>query len=147
MGTVKDILAKKGRDVATVTRDQTVLAAAEEMNRRRIGSLVVVEEGTVVGIFTERDILTRVVAARRDPAATRVEEVMTTPVAVCRPDTRIEECRGVMTNQRIRHLPVIADGRLAGIVTSGDVLASEMAEQQQTITYLQEYIHGPRGVA
>lgn len=142
MATVRDILAKKGAFVAAVGRDHSVLDAAKEMNTRRVGSLVVTEGESVVGIFTERDILTRVVAVRRDPETTPVGEVMTAPVAVCHPDTTVEECRGVMTKQRIRHLPVVENGRLVGIITSGDILAREMAAQQSTIEYMHEYLYG-----
>jgi CBS domain-containing protein len=141
MATVRDILAKKGGYVAAVGRDHSVLDAAKEMNVRRVGSLVVIEGESVVGIFTERDILTRVVAVRRDPETTSVGEVMTAPVAVCHPETTVEECRGVMTNRRIRHLPVVADGRLVGIITSGDILAQEIAAQQTTIEYMHEYLY------
>jgi len=144
MATVRDILAKKGGFVAAVARDHSVLAAAKEMNARRVGSLVVIEGDSVVGIFTERDVLSRVVAARRDPETTSVGQVMTAPVAVCHPETTLEECRGVMTNRRIRHLPVVADGRLVGIITSGDILAQEIAAQQTTIEYMHEYLYGSR---
>jgi CBS domain-containing protein len=143
MTTVSDILAKKGTAVASIGRDSTVLDAAHAMNERRIGALVVTEGDSVVGIFTERDVLTRVVAPQRDPATTRVAEVMTASVACCRPDTRLEECRTVMTDRRIRHLPVVDEGRLVGIITSGDVLASEMAAKNETIEYLHAYVHGP----
>ncbi len=144
MATVRDILAKKGGFVAAVARDHSVLDAAKEMNARRVGSLVVIEGDSVVGIFTERDVLSRVVAARRDPETTSVGQVMTAPVAVCHPETTLEECRGVMTNRRIRHLPVVADGRLVGIITSGDILAQEIAAQQTTIEYMHEYLYGSR---
>jgi len=144
MATVRDILAKKGGFVAAVARDHSVLDAAKEMNARRVGSLVVIEGDSVVGIFTERDVLSRVVAARRDPETTSVGQVMTAPVAVCHPETTLEECRGVMTNRRIRHLPVVADGRLVGIIPSGDILAQEIAAQQTTIEYMHEYLYGSR---
>jgi CBS domain-containing protein len=142
MATVRDILANKGSCVAAIGENHSVLEAAREMNARRVGSLVVLEGETVVGIFTERDILTRIVAVQRDPAKTSVGEVMTTPVAVCHPGTTVEECRGVMTNKRIRHLPVVEDNRLVGIVTSGDIMASEIAAQQTTIEYMHEYLYG-----
>ncbi len=142
MATVRDILAKKGSFVASIRESQTVLEAAREMNARRIGSLVVTEGDTVTGIFTERDVLTRVVAVQREPDKTPVGKVMTTPVAVCHPDTSVEECRGVMTGKRIRHIPVVENSRLVGIVTSGDIMAQEIATHQQTIEYLHEYLYG-----
>lgn len=143
MYTAKDILSKKGSFVASVRKSNTVLEAAREMNARRIGAVVVTDGESVVGIFTERDILTRVVSAQRDPETTLVGEVMTTPVAVCRQDTKFEECRSVMTSRRIRHLPVVEGNNLIGIITSGDLLAHTVEEHETTIHYLNEYIFGP----
>ena len=140
MPTVRDILAKKGSDVITVAPKETVLHAAELMNERGIGGLVVAEGARPVGIFTERDILRRVVAPRRDPAATKVAEVMTTPVTACGPDTPVEECAAMMTAKRIRHLPVVGERGLAGVITIGDVLAFQVSEQQATIDYMHHFM-------
>src|SRR5262245_24443076 len=107
MATVNDILADKGSQVFTTGKSATVLEAALVMNEHRIGALVVLEDGRVAGMFTERDVLRRVVAERRDPVATPVAEVMTHEVVVCTPATPLEEARGVMKNRRIRHLPVV----------------------------------------
>jgi len=136
MPTVQEILARKGSNVISVKPGETVLKAAELMSERGIGGLVVTEGGRLVGIFTERDILRRVVAPQRDPAATRVAEVMTTPVTACAPDTSVDECAAMMTAKRIRHLPVVADRGLAGMITIGDVLAFQVREQQATIDYM-----------
>ena len=144
MPTAKSILDEKGTDVATVSSESSVLDASKLMNERRIGALVVITGDRVVGIFTERDMLTRIVAAGRTPDGTRVAEVMTSPMACCRRDTSIAECKGVMTSKRIRHLPVVEDGKLYGMISSGDVLAGEVAAQQATIEYLHEYLHGRR---
>ena len=142
MPTAQSILDRKGTDVATVDQDTTVLDAAEVMNERRIGAVVVTAGERVVGIFTERDVLQRVVAAKRVPANTRVGDVMSTPMACCKRTTSLAECRTLMTQKRIRHLPVVEDGALHGIVSSGDILASEVAQQQDTIEYLHEYLYG-----
>ena len=144
MPTVDKVLKEKGTEVASIGREQSALEAAREMNIKRIGSLVVVEAGKVVGIITERDILRRPVAKERDPSKTTVSEIMSTPVACCRTDTKLEECRGVMTDKRIRHLPVVEDGRLRGILTSGDILAQEINEHKGTIEYLHEYLYSPQ---
>jgi CBS domain-containing protein len=144
MSTVHSILCRKGADIITVEADQSVLAAAERMNERGIGGLVVVEGERMVGIVTERDILRRVVAAERNPSLTPVREVMTSPVACCRRDTSLAECRSVMTNQRIRHLPVIDERGLCGIVTIGDLMAHEVGEHEATIEHLSGYIFGPK---
>ena len=140
---VKDILPKKTQKVASVTQDSTVLEAAKLMNQHRIGAVVVTKGPTVVGIFTERDILTRVVASKVEVASTRVSEVMTTPVACCRSDTPLSECQAVMTSKRIRHLPVVDNNCLVGLVSIGDLMAHQLSTDQQTIHYLQEYLYGP----
>ncbi len=144
MPTAQIILTRKGSDVATIDRSATVLDAATRMNERRIGALVVTSGEKAVGIFTERDVLIRVVAAGRDPKTTKVEGVMTSPMACCRRDTPLAECRAVMTHKRIRHLPVVEDGRLYGIISAGDLLATEVADQKQTIEYLHEYLFAHR---
>jgi len=141
MPSVQSILDRKGTEVATVDSNASVLDAAKRMNERRIGALVVISDDTVVGIFTERDVLTRVVGPGRDPARTVVRDVMTTPMACCKRDTKLAECKGVMTAKRIRHLPVVEDGKLYGMISAGDLLASEVADQQATIEYLNEYLY------
>jgi CBS domain-containing protein len=143
MPTVQDILNHKGREVATVQRERSVLEAAREMNRLRIGSLVVVDGPRVVGMFTERDILVRVVAEARDPNKVTVGQVMTAPVVCCSPETDLAECKGIVTGRRIRHIPVVAGGELLGIITSGDIMARESLEREVTIESLCEYIGGP----
>jgi CBS domain-containing protein len=143
MPTVRDILSRKGAAVATIDRSRTVVEAAQLMNARRIGSVVVLEAREVIGIFTERDILVRVVAARRNPETTAVAEVMTAPVVCCTPEAELQECKALVTNQRLRHIPVVDDGHLVGIVTSGDILAREAFEREGAIESLTEYIVGP----
>lgn len=142
MPTVQSILDRKGSAVASVDRTASVLQAAQLMNDKRIGAVVVVSGDRAVGIFTERDVMTRVVATRKEPEKTLVADVMTSPMAVCRRDTKIVECRTIMTQRRIRHLPVVEDGKLYGLISSGDILAGEVAEQQATIEYLHEYLYG-----
>lgn len=144
MPNAQSILDKKGSDVATADRKTTVLDAAKTMNQRRIGAVVVTDGDRVIGIFTERDILNRVVAAGKDPMTTLVGEVMTSPMACCRRDTRLAECKTVMSQKRIRHLPVVEEGKLYGMISAGDILASEVSDQQATIEYLHEYLYGRR---
>lgn len=144
MATVKDILAEKGFDVLSTSRQTTVLHAAELMNQRKVGSVLVMTDDHIDGIFTERDVLSRVVAAKRDPATTPVGDVMTTELACCKPQTSIEEARVFMRSKKIRHLPVIdADNRLHGLISIGDLNAWRLDNQEQTISYLQEYLYGP----
>jgi len=144
MATVQSVLDRKGSQVVTIDVAETVLAAAKLMNERSIGGLVVLDGGQVAGMFTERDILRRVVAAQRDPARTPVGDVMTTQVAFCRRDTLLDDCRAVMTERRIRHLPVMDDQCVCGIVTIGDLTAHEVTDREATIQYLNEYIFGVR---
>ena len=139
---VRDVLNKKGPHVASVSAGQSVLSAAQLMNDRRIGSVVVTKGDSVVGIFTERDILTRIVAEKRDPVTTEVGDVMTSPCAVCSPEDELDQCQAIMTEKRIRHIPVVSEGRLVGIISSGDVMASDRIELESTIRYLNDYIFG-----
>lgn len=143
MAQVRELLERKGSQVLTTGPGASVLRAAVLMNEHRVGSLVVVDGGRVVGMFTERDVLQRVVAGRRDPGATRVGEVMTAAVVCCSPETTVDEARGVMRDRRIRHLPVAdAGGRLLGLVSIGDLNAQLQAAQEQTVFLLTEYIQG-----
>lgn len=143
MPNVQDILSHKGPEVASVERERSVIDAAREMNRLRIGSLVVVDGPRVVGMFTERDILVRVVAEARDPSRVTVGQVMTAPVVCVGLETDLSECKRIVTSRRIRHIPVVNGGKLVGIVTSGDIMARESREYEVTIESLVEYIGGP----
>lgn len=147
MSTVATILIKKGHEIATVTEADTALAAAQMMRERHIGSVIVMREGAVVGIFTERDIMYRVVAAGRNPAATLVGEVMTAPVTSCGPETALKDCATTMTHKRLRHMPVIDGGKLCGVITSGDILAHKCNHLEETNIFLQEYLHGTQAEA
>jgi CBS domain-containing protein len=146
MSLVRELLERKGSHILTIGPASSVLQAALLMNEHRVGSLVVVADRRVVGMFTERDVLQRVVARRRDPEATRVGEVMTAAVVCCTPETTVEEARGVMRDRRIRHLPVAdAGGRLLGMISIGDLNAQLQATQEQTVFLLTEYIQGRAG--
>jgi CBS domain-containing protein len=143
MATVRDILAVKGTQVLFIDPGATVLDAAMLMNEHKIGSLGVMEEGYLIGIITERDILQRVVVPRRDPGQTPVREVMTTEVVCCQPHTSLAEARGVLKNRRIRHLPVVDElKRLCGMISIGDLNAHDAHDHEMTIHILEEYIHG-----
>ena len=144
MARVRDLLTRKGPNVVTVPTTASVLDAAQLMNEHRIGGVVVTEGGRPAGIFTERDILRRIVAAGVDPATTSVGEVMTTAMLTITPDTPIAECRALMSDRRVRHLPVIGASGLEGLVTAGDVMAWEVAESQTTIQQLTDYVHFSR---
>ncbi|MFN0134511.1 MAG: CBS domain-containing protein [Phycisphaerae bacterium] len=142
MHSVRNILQRKGSQVAHISENASVLDAARQMNQRRIGALVVTRGESVIGIFTERDVLNRVVAEQLDPSATLVSEVMTQPVAVCPPNATRADCRAVMKENRIRHLPVVENDQLVGIVSIGDLIEDDCVEQEETIQYLYEYMMG-----
>lgn len=139
---VKDILAAKGREVFSVDKNATALEAAKLLRDKHVGALVVTDGPRVVGIFTERDVVNRLVAGGRDPATTAVHEVMSSPVVCCQLKTSKAECVEVMTARRIRHLPVVEDEQLVGIVSIGDIMAQEVADHQKTIRDLHEYLFG-----
>jgi CBS domain-containing protein len=143
MSTAQHILDAKDPQVVSVAPDATVLEAARLMNEHRIGALVVLANGMLAGIFTERDIMRRIVAEQRDPAATKVGQVMTSPVACATPHTLVDELREVFREKRIRHLPVVDAGKVHGIVSIGDVNRVEQKVREQTIQYLQQYISVP----
>ena len=143
MATVRDILRAKGTQLLATTPEAMVPDAAVVMNEHKIGSLVVLSGGQLVGIITERDILQRVVVPRLDAGTTSVADVMTTEVACCQPHTTLDEARGVMKNRRIRHLPVLDEQhRLCGMVSIGDLNAWDAHDHEVTIHILEEYIHG-----
>lgn len=144
MTVVRDLLKRKTtNEVSRIDPGASALEAAHAMNEGRLGSLLVVEADRVIGIITERDILRKIVARQRDPSRVPVHEVMSCPVACCHTETTLDECRAVMTERRIRHLPVIENGALCGIVTIGDLTAYEINEHQTTIEYLYEYLYAP----
>jgi CBS domain-containing protein len=143
MATVKDILATKGPKVFSVPPEATALEAAVLMNEHKIGALIVLDGERVVGMFTERDILRRIVAEERAAEQTRVGDLMTKEVICCTPQTALEEARVAMKNRRIRHLPVVEDDRLLGMISIGDLNAYEAHDHQVTIHVLEEYIHSP----
>jgi CBS domain-containing protein len=143
MPTAKDVLAsKKSGGVITVTPECNVRDACRIMRDRRIGALLVSEGETLHGIFTERDVLNLVVAEERDPAATKVAEVMTRKVLVVRPERPLEEMETIMRQERVRHVPVVGEKGLVGLISIGDVNAYNADADHQTVEYLTQYIHG-----
>jgi CBS domain-containing protein len=142
MPTAREILADKGSELVTITPDVDVLSATRKMNQHKIGALIVMDDRRIAGIFTERDLLQRVIGEERSPSEIQVGEVMTREVVCITPDTDIEELSEIMRVRRIRHIPVCDEGRLLGMVSIGDVNAMHASHQQATIHYLSEYIYG-----
>src|ERR1051325_4572783 len=144
MPSVMDILADKGTDVYTISPMATVLEATHAMNDQKIGALVVKDGGgRGMGIFTERDVLRRVIAAEKSPKAGRVGEVMTRDVVCCPPDADIDEASRIMRDRHVRHLPVCdGDGNLLGLISIGDLNAYHASSQEAQIHFLNEYVYG-----
>lgn len=140
MPNARSILRSKGGGVITVTPTTSVLDAANVMNQHHVGSVVVMDDDELAGIFTERDVMRRVVVPRRDPASTRVGDVMTSPVACAATDTTTSELAATMRKRKIRHLPVLADGHLVGMISIGDINRADHDEQSETIRYLERYM-------
>lgn len=139
---LSDVLRHKGSHVSHVSPGSTVEDAVRRMNRERVGALLVTCGETIVGIFTERDLLTRVVVENRVPAETKVGDVMTVEVVVVRPTRTVGEAMQIVSEKRVRHLPVVEDGRLLGIISSGDLTRWIVAEKEGLIHSLMDYIQG-----
>lgn len=138
------LLSRKGSSVYSIPALATVADAVRVMNSHKVGSVIVTQEGRLVGIFTERDVLTRVVAAGRTPDATSVADVMThTPVTVS-PHATVEEVMSVITERRVRHIPILEDGshNVLGLISIGDVLRWLVESHRVEADHLRQYIHG-----
>ncbi len=144
MKQVRQLLASKGHDVWSITPDASVYAALELMAEKDIGALPVLEDDHLAGIFSERDYARKVILMGRASKETPVREVMTEKVYVVQPSHTVEACMALMTEKRIRHLPVVEEGKLIGIISIGDVVKEIMAEQEFVIEQLENYISGIR---
>lgn len=143
MPTVQDILMTKGGTVYSTDAEMSVLEAVAKMNQHKLGALVVNDGSHVAGIFTERDVLRRVVGEGRNPETTTVGSVMTKDVICVPPETDIEEISTIMQQRRVRHIPVCDEnGKLHGMVSIGDVNAFYASHQEAKISFLNEYIFG-----
>ena len=142
MKTVQQLLDTKGREVFTVAPDASVFDALELMAAREIGALLVMEDSKPVGLVSERDYARKVILKGRSSRELRVREIMTGKVVCARPDETLEECMAVMTDKRVRHLPVLDRGKVAGLVSIGDLVKAIIAEQQFVIEQLESYISG-----
>ena len=138
---VSRLLEEKGRDVFSVSPDTSVRTTAEIMAQHRIGAILVLRQEHVAGIFSERDLLTRVLLRGLDPASTPVSEVMSTDMVYVTQETPICEAMAVMTERRCRHLPVLEGGKLHGMISIGDCTRWLSRDQDYTIHHLTHYIH------
>jgi len=140
---IRDILRRKGEDVYSVGPLATVIDAVNTMNDHQVGSVLVCEGGYPVGVFSERDVLVRVVAAQRDPRQTLVRDVMTTRLYTASPDDTLLEVMRLMTDRRCRHVPVMEGELLIGLVSIGDLTKATQYNLRQEVRELSSYIGGP----
>jgi CBS domain-containing protein len=139
---ISALLARKGPVVRAVNSTVTIAEAVAEMNRHHIGSIMVLEGSRLAGIFTERDVLRRVVGAGIDPQHLRVADVMTMDLITVTPETTVEETMIIFAEKRCRHLPVLADGRLVGLVSIGDISRWVADAHRAEAEHLKNYITG-----
>jgi CBS domain-containing protein len=142
MITVKNILDQKGRTVWTIAPDAKVYEALELMAKKGVGALIVVEKDDIVGILSERDYARKIALVGRHSQDTPVSEIMTKEVYGVQGDTTADECMALMTDKRIRHLPVCKEGKLVGVISIGDVVKAIITEQKIKIENLENYIMG-----
>jgi CBS domain-containing protein len=142
MHPVESILETKGRHVHVVSRDASVIDAVEAMCRAHVGAVLVMDGDRLAGIFSERDLMTRVVLARRDPASTPVADVMTRDVVCVEKDTSPGDAMAVMTIRRVRHLPVADGRRIVGVVSIGDFVRWSLHDREEQIAQLHDYVAG-----
>ena len=142
MKNVERILASKGTTVHTITPTDTVFAALEQMAANGIGALVVLDKGDVVGVLSERDYARKVILQGKASKDTPVREIMETELVSVDTQATVAECMELMSERRVRHLPVIENGRLAGMISIGDVVKAIIDEQASTIEDLEKYITG-----
>lgn len=138
---IRKVLDTKGPHVEKIDVSATVCAAVGLMNERVIGSVVVFDGPTLAGIFTERDVLVRVVAERRDPSTVRVGDVMSRALLTIDLTTTVEQAMAIMTARRCRHLPVLDGDRVVGLISAGDLTRWVIRDQERAIVDLTDYIH------
>ena len=142
MTRVRQLLEEKGHDVWSVDPDDSVFDAIREMSRRDVGSMVVIKDDKPVGIFTERHYARSVFLKGRSSPETPVGEIMTRRIICVHLENTVEECMAIMTEERVRHLPVLSEERLVGIVSIGDLVKSVIADQKFAIEQLEQFIRG-----
>jgi CBS domain-containing protein len=141
---LSEILEEKGSEVFEIDADSSVYEAVKRMVDLNVGSLLVMDRGEVAGIVTERDYLRRAALEGRTDRQTEVREIMSSPLIVVSPDTSVDECMALMTDRRIRHLPVVEEGRVVAMISIGDLVKFQSRQQSFEIQYLTNYITAGR---
>jgi len=139
---VKHLLDRKGKDIWSVDADEPVLEAIQVMADRHVGALPVMRGGDLVGVVSERDYARKVILMGRSSAETPVWQIMSSPVVTVPPDESVRHCMEIMTERRIRHLPVVDAGAIVGMISIGDLVRAVIEEQQETIQQLEKFIVG-----
>jgi len=141
MTRVRHLLDRKGRALYAVAPDDPVLTAVRAMAEHHVGALLVMQQETLLGIVSERDYARKVILLGRSSNDTAVRQIMSSPVVTVGLDTSVEDCMRLMTERRIRHLPVLEGRRVVGVISIGDLVKAVIEDQQQTIAQLESYIH------
>ena len=142
MKLVQHLLDSKGREIISIVQDASVFDAIKLMADRTVGSLLVMEGDELKGIVTERDYARKVIIKGRSSESTPVADIMTTDLITTSPEQSVNDCMTLMTKRRIRHLPVVADGKVAGMISIGDLVQAIILDQQEEIEQLGQYISG-----
>ena len=143
--TVRQLLEQKGREILSIDPSATVFDAVAKMAEKDVGSLVVMDDDEIVGMITERHYARNVVLKGKTSPATPISDIMERNVVVVQPEQSVEQCMAIMTDKRIRHLPVVDGEKLIGVISIGDLVKSIVGDQKFTIGQLEHYIHGERG--
>ncbi len=141
--TVKELLEEKGSNIWTVNMNDTVYDGLVMMSKKDVGALVVVDDkGQLTGMFSERDYARKIVLLGKTSKETKIGDMMATEVTIVKPENTIQECMAIMTKKKARHLPVVEDGKLGGIISIGDAVNRIISDQEETIHNLEDYIYG-----